>query len=301
MAYLVMLIAPSVCNYLLTKWNKEVTHYKLTWLQHSGPVQKNAVIAGAIFGTLSHVLLDSLMHHDIRPLSPFSQANPFLGLVTHDGIYRACMIASVLGVIGWFAIKQAGGSPHAGIDLAPDPSTNKASESFFTLWVGQLCFTWLGVLLFSVVPAVLVGSGIFSIGVLTIAILVGIPAAAIGPFVFKGSGMRGLRRVVVMTVVPALAIACVSQLDKQIPGNATPLVQAIESFQRDTGDYPESLEALIPKHLAGLPNVRFSVFQPVITYRVSDGKPYLAIPSTMGDMFAQYEYNFEAKEWQHQS
>ena len=75
----------------------------------------------------------------------------------------------------------------------------------------------------------------------------------------------------------------------------------IESFKRETGDYPDSLEALIPKHLAELPEVRFSVFQPEITYRIRDGKSHLAIPSAMGDMFAQFEYNFETKVWMHHS
>jgi hypothetical protein len=31
-AYLVTLIAPSICNYLLKMWNKEVAHHRLLWL-----------------------------------------------------------------------------------------------------------------------------------------------------------------------------------------------------------------------------------------------------------------------------
>ena len=31
-AYLVMLIAPSICSYLLRRWNKEVILHKLPWL-----------------------------------------------------------------------------------------------------------------------------------------------------------------------------------------------------------------------------------------------------------------------------
>ncbi len=113
MAFIVMLMAPSVCNYLLTKWNKEVIYYKQPWLVHSGPVSKSAVTIGAFFGTLSHVVLDSLMHHDIHPLSPFSQANPFMGLIAHDGVYRACMIAGVLGIAGWLAIQYSGRTQQA--------------------------------------------------------------------------------------------------------------------------------------------------------------------------------------------
>ena len=108
MASLVMLTAPGLCNGLLAKWNKEVIHYKLPGLVHSGPVSKTAVVVGAFFGTLSHVFLDSLMHHDIHPLSPFSQANPFMGLISHDGVYQACTIAGILGIVTWLAIQGAG-------------------------------------------------------------------------------------------------------------------------------------------------------------------------------------------------
>ncbi len=109
-ACLVMLIAPSVCSYLLTKWNKEATHYNLLWLVHSQEVTKTAVIIGAFFGTLSHVALDSLMHHDIQPLFPFLLGNPLMGLITPDGVYQLCATAGGFGVVAWIAIKCVGRS-----------------------------------------------------------------------------------------------------------------------------------------------------------------------------------------------
>jgi LexA-binding, inner membrane-associated putative hydrolase len=109
-AYLVMLIAPSVCNYLQNRWNKEVIHYKLPWLVQSAALPKSAVIFGAFFGTLSHVALDSLMHHDIQPLMPFSKANPLLGLIAHDKVYQLCAIAGVLGAVIWLVMKWVGRS-----------------------------------------------------------------------------------------------------------------------------------------------------------------------------------------------
>ncbi len=104
-ALLVMLFAPCICNFLLRRWNREVEHYKLHWLEEALPVSKMAVIAGALIGTFSHVLLDSFMHHDIKPLSPFSEANPLMGLMTHDGVYQFCTIAGVLGAVAWLGIK----------------------------------------------------------------------------------------------------------------------------------------------------------------------------------------------------
>lgn len=99
--YLVKLIAPSVCNYLLRKWNKEVTFHGLPQFAQPEPISKTAVTVGAFFGTLSHVVLDSLMHHDIHPLLPFSQINPLIGLVSHDGVYQLCAIAGFVGIAAW--------------------------------------------------------------------------------------------------------------------------------------------------------------------------------------------------------
>src|SRR4051794_36348092 len=41
-----------------------------------------AVTSGAAAGAYSHVLLDSIMHRDIRPIAPFSDANPLLGALS---------------------------------------------------------------------------------------------------------------------------------------------------------------------------------------------------------------------------
>ena len=85
-ALLAILVAPGICNFLLGRWNKEVVHYKLPWLQEALPVSKVAVIVGALIGTFSHILLDSLMHHDIRPFFLLLFAIQFLDLITHDGV-----------------------------------------------------------------------------------------------------------------------------------------------------------------------------------------------------------------------
>jgi hypothetical protein len=104
-----------------------------------------------------------------------------------------------------------------------------------------------------------------------------------------------------MLTVPVLTIAITFQADKLTPENATPIVKAIESYRIETGSYPESLGMLAPKYLATFPKLRFSVIQPRVNYRVTDGKPYLAIPSASGDQFANFEYNFETQAWIHNS
>lgn len=106
-ACLVMLVAPGVCHYLLRRWNKEVNYYGQLWLVQPA-TSKTAVAVGAFFGTLSHVFLDSLMHHDIHPLAPFSQANPLMGFVSDDGVYQLCVVSAVLGAVAWMAMQWFG-------------------------------------------------------------------------------------------------------------------------------------------------------------------------------------------------
>ncbi|WP_300114591.1 metal-dependent hydrolase [Rhodoferax sp.] len=104
-AFLVRLVAPGICKFLLRNWNNEVIHHKLSWLAQSDTPSRTAMTASAFFGTLSHVVLDSLIHHDIQPLFPFSNGNPLMGLVSHDGVYQLCAIAGVLGTIACVAMQ----------------------------------------------------------------------------------------------------------------------------------------------------------------------------------------------------
>jgi hypothetical protein len=45
------------------------------------------------------------MHHDIHPLEPFSNANPLIGLVTHDGVYQLCVVMGMVGAAAWLLTK----------------------------------------------------------------------------------------------------------------------------------------------------------------------------------------------------
>jgi hypothetical protein len=58
-----------------------------------------AVTLGAMLGAWSHVLLDSIMHADIRPLAPFSSSNAFLHRVSLDTLHFACLGLGALGTL----------------------------------------------------------------------------------------------------------------------------------------------------------------------------------------------------------
>lgn len=57
------------------------------------------VVLGAVLGSTSHIVLDSIMHDDIRPFAPFSQANPLLMAVTLNTLHLACLLAGLAALI----------------------------------------------------------------------------------------------------------------------------------------------------------------------------------------------------------
>ena len=57
------------------------------------------VVVGAVLGSYSHVVLDSVMHGDIQPLLPFSPTNDLLGVVSLGALHVACLAAGVVGAV----------------------------------------------------------------------------------------------------------------------------------------------------------------------------------------------------------
>ena len=55
-----------------------------------------AVVSG-IFGGIFHSVLDGIMHADIRPFRPFTNANPLYGLVSVEFLYLFCLATGVVG------------------------------------------------------------------------------------------------------------------------------------------------------------------------------------------------------------
>ena len=58
----------------------------------------------AFIGAYSHVILDSVMHVDIEPLSPFSPSNELLGIVSVATLHKFCVYSGLAGAIGYFAV-----------------------------------------------------------------------------------------------------------------------------------------------------------------------------------------------------
>ena len=74
--------------------------------QHQ-PIKISWVVTliSAFIGSFSHVILDSLMHKDMRPFSPFSDTNILLDAVTVGDIYKYCTYSGLLGTVLYFSIR----------------------------------------------------------------------------------------------------------------------------------------------------------------------------------------------------
>ncbi|HVK86504.1 MAG TPA: DUF4184 family protein [Kofleriaceae bacterium] len=87
-----------------------------SWLDARSPTIRAeaaplGIVVGAMVGALSHPVLDGLMHADIQPLQPWSDANPLLGLVGLEALHTGCMAAGVVGallVLIWLVRERRG-------------------------------------------------------------------------------------------------------------------------------------------------------------------------------------------------
>lgn len=77
-----------------------------TWLARPRDVVPEALVAeyrlpiaawSGIFGGLLHSVLDGIMHGDMRPFRPFTDANPLYGLVSLRTVYLFCIITGLVG------------------------------------------------------------------------------------------------------------------------------------------------------------------------------------------------------------
>ena len=62
-------------------------------------LQPGPVAMGAVLGGCSHIALDGVMHDDIRPLAPFSDANALYQLVSIDTLHLLCLGAGAVGLV----------------------------------------------------------------------------------------------------------------------------------------------------------------------------------------------------------
>lgn len=62
---------------------------------------KIRILAGSLFGTYSHVFLDSFLYSEMNPLYPLL-GNPFLGLISSAAVYQFCVYCGIAGILLYF-------------------------------------------------------------------------------------------------------------------------------------------------------------------------------------------------------
>ncbi|MES3020768.1 MAG: hypothetical protein V4857_04205 [Pseudomonadota bacterium] len=65
------------------------------------------VTLGAAAGVYSHIVFDSIMHSDMRPFAPFSDANPLLAIISLGTLELSCVVAGLIG-LGILGLRKLG-------------------------------------------------------------------------------------------------------------------------------------------------------------------------------------------------
>ena len=97
-ASICVLVGRPVCRKLKQTWNRwfnaEIDDPSFV----SERISFLAACSGAFCGAYSHVLLDSIMHADMRPFAPLSPVNPMLGALSFWQVHLLCVGLGVFGI-----------------------------------------------------------------------------------------------------------------------------------------------------------------------------------------------------------
>lgn len=88
---LVTIILFTITVHLLKRWR-----INFNWLTNE--FHPTSIWLGALSGAYSHILLDSLVHEDMHPLSPFTQINPFTGNFPRFSVETILVFMGLLGI-----------------------------------------------------------------------------------------------------------------------------------------------------------------------------------------------------------
>ena len=73
----------------------------------NNPIQITWWVAfvSAFIGTYTHVALDSIMHSDVEPFYPLSQANNLLGLISVGELHQFCIYSALVGAAVYYSVQ----------------------------------------------------------------------------------------------------------------------------------------------------------------------------------------------------
>ncbi len=88
------------CELAIQLWNDEIRYKpEERWFKSTQEISKFSAWLSALIAAWSHLFLDSLMHKDIKPLSPFTDENVLLGTISISWLHTVCFALGILGFI----------------------------------------------------------------------------------------------------------------------------------------------------------------------------------------------------------
>lgn len=96
-----VLVGRPICQFLLGLWKRQSSQT----IREQPPISFTAASIAAFAGTYSHVLLDSIMHRDVKPFRPFTDSNPLLGIIAWGPLHIMCVVLGVAG-FAWIVARR---------------------------------------------------------------------------------------------------------------------------------------------------------------------------------------------------
>mgnify|MGYP001162588020 CR=1 FL=1 len=97
-----------ICEFGLRLWNKTLRMEKFSWFKTNVKLTRFSAWSGAFIGAYSQLLLDSIMHRDMSPFSPFTDYNSFQRVISIQTLHDVCFGLLVFGFIIYFLKKCYG-------------------------------------------------------------------------------------------------------------------------------------------------------------------------------------------------
>ena len=94
------------CEWLLRIWRRIPAAPLNEVFADSTSIPWMIAVITALVGAYSHVFLDSIMHSDMRPLAPFSDANSMLHIVNIGLLHFMCLSLGVVGLLLWVHLRK---------------------------------------------------------------------------------------------------------------------------------------------------------------------------------------------------
>ena len=86
-------------QWLKRAWNSIAGGFPGTDLTLETNTSWKASFIGAVAGSYSHILLDSLYHSDIKPFFPWSESNRLYGIISPHNVEIICVVLGIAGFV----------------------------------------------------------------------------------------------------------------------------------------------------------------------------------------------------------